>query len=176
MALDLTKYGLTRQSLNRKDVIDARQKGQKWPTSLVGNHKDIVVSYRFVPPTKETKNFAFYQAMLKIVESTDPNAKGRQYPVSFCINGDPMYQHITDNTRAQFVAACMGELSEDVHFDCDAAEDTLLATDAESGFDSGECVVFHTTTSKTKQKAILENGVAKTVERTHVNHFFAPVK
>jgi hypothetical protein len=176
MPIDLAKYGLTRASLNRKDVMDSRQKGQRWPTDLVGNHKDAVLGYRFVPPSKETKNFAFYQATLKILESTNPAAVGRTYPVSFVINGDPMYQHITDASRAQFVAAALGDSSDRPDFDCDKAEDQLMEADEKGELKGEDCKVYHTTTSKTKQKAVLENGVAKTVGKVHVNHFFNPVK
>jgi hypothetical protein len=175
MALDLTKYNIG--SLNRKEVMDSRQKGQRWPTDLVGNHKDVVLGYRFVPPSKETKNFAFFQAIVKVLESTNPNAVGRQYPVSFVVNGDPMYQHITDASRAQFVAAAMGESSDDPAFDCDRAQQELLDADEKSELTlEGGPEIFHTTTSKTKDKAVLENGVAKVTQKTHVNHFFAPVR
>lgn len=175
MALDLTKYNIG--SLDRKEVMDSRQKGQRWPADIVGNHKCAVLGFRFVPPTKETKNFAFFQATIKILESTMPAAVGRQYPVSFCVNGDPMYQHITDANQAQFVAAAMGDSSDRADFKCDPARQELLDSDEKGELAGGECVIYHTTSTKTKNKAYIDgDGKPQAKSVTHVNHMFAAVR
>lgn len=180
MALDLTKYNI--QSMDTKEVLDSRKKGQRWPESMTGSHKTRVLSFRFVPPSKDTtdkqgKMHAFFESKVRILESANPQAVGREYPVSFCLTcSSAKSQEIATYSKRQFVAACVGQSEEDPNFKADAAQQELLDADESGELGDDGPVIFQTTTTTKKPKAILENGVAKTIENTYVNHTFAPVR
>lgn len=180
MALDYKKYNIP--SMDTQEVMDSRKKGQRWPESMTGSHKTKVLSFRFVPPSKETtdkqgKQHAFFESKVRILESTNPQAIGREYPVSFCITcSTPKSQEIATYSKRQFIAACMGQSEEDPKFLADKAQDLLVDSDDAGQLGDNGPEIFQTTTCTKKPKAILENGVAKTIENTYVNHIFAPVR
>lgn len=168
MALDLP-------SLNRKEVVDASKRSQFFPYELTGNHKEDVLGYRFNPPCKENQNRASFRARVKILTSDNPHAVGREYILNFKVGRPGEQQDYSDRDRRSFLAACMGESADDGAFDADKANQTMLDADEKATLGNGECVIFHTRTSKKKQKAVLKNGVAAVEDVVYANDYFNPV-
>lgn len=168
MALDLP-------SLNRKEVVDASKRSQFFPYELTGNHKEAVLGYRFNPPCKENQNRASFRGRVKILTSDNANAVGREYILNFKVGRPGEQQDYSDRDRRAFLAACMGENADASDFDADKANQTMLDSDEKGSLAGGECVIFHTRTSKKKEAAVLKNGVATKEERIYANDYFNPV-
>lgn len=175
--MDLSKYNIP--SLNRPEALDARKSSQFWPSDLGHNGKLAVLGCRFQPADgKENKTDKFV-ARVKVVASDNPNALNREYSIGIPCRIDPKYQHLADNTRANFFAACMGANAEvkegEKPFDCDKAQQEMIDADENGELSRGECVIFHRAVSRTKDTAVIENGVAKVVQKQRCNHYFSPV-
>jgi hypothetical protein len=171
MAIDFAKYGVG--SLNRDAVMDSRKRDQFWPRDVSGQHRDTVLGLRFEPPSKDNRNRASFKAKVRVKESSARQMVGREYTIYFLANGNPEYQHITDNTLAQFCAACLGQNSEDPEFDCDAARQECIDMTDAGDFDSGECEIYHTSVSKSKDGFNKKTGKPETF--TNCNHYFNPI-
>lgn len=163
-------------SLNRKEVMDVSKPRDFFPYELTGNHKEVVLDYRWNPPCKENQNRASFRAKVKIVDSDNALAVGRTYTLNFKVGRGGEQQDYSDRDRRSFIAACMGEHTEDDAFDADAAQQTLLDTAESNGFADESCVIFHTRTSKSKEKAAIKDGKPVIETVLYANDLFAPVQ
>jgi hypothetical protein len=159
--------------------MDVRRKS-KFPAELTGNHREAVLAYEYIPERQESgKKFSrHFKARVKILDSDNRLAVGREYTLAFWLDGE--YQQYADRERGAFIAACMGQTLDDPEFDVDAAEQTLIDSSEKGDFNPDEagvhpCQIFHTRTSKQKEYAVMENG--KPVAKTKLvpNDFFNPV-
>jgi hypothetical protein len=162
-------------SLNRAEVRALSSRNQFFPYELTGEHKEAVLGFRYNPPCKENQNRASFRARVKIIDSTNSNAVGRTYTLNFKVGRSGEQQDYSDRDRLGFVAACVGQKQDDPDFDADAAQQTLVDLDEDGGFDSEECKIFHTRTSKIKEVAAKKNGQAVLEDRAYANDYFAPV-
>jgi len=160
-------------SLNRPEAMTSR--GQKFPVELTGNHKEAVLGFKYVPEKTENgkKTSAHFKARVKILTSDNSHAVGRTYSLAFWLGGE--FPEYGERERRGFIAACMGEQSDDPAFDADKAQQTLVDLDESNGFDKEDCIIFHTRTSKNKDKAVLKNGVASVETKTYANDYFNPI-
>lgn len=162
-------------SLNRPEVRALSSRNQFFPYELTGEHRETVLGFRYNPPCKENQNRASFRARVKISNSSNSNAIGRTYTLNFKVGRTGEQQDYSDRDRLGFVAACVGQKQDDADFDADAAQQTLVDLDESGGFDSEECEIFHTRTSKIKEKATKKGGVAVLEEVAYANDYFAPV-
>jgi len=162
-------------SLNRPEVRALSSSSQFFPYELTGNHREVVLGFRYNPPCKENQNRASFRARVKITDSDNTNAVGRTYILNFKVGRTGESQDYSDRDRLGFVAACVGQKQDDPDFDADAAQQTLVDLDDTGGFDSEECQIFHTRTSKVKEKATKKNGQAVLEEVVYANDYFAPI-
>lgn len=189
MAINLRDLNLP--SLTRGEVMDARRKS-RFPEDLTGNHMEAVTAYEYIPGEKGKgkggKDISpSFQAKVKILESDNPLAGGREYTLRFWLGGD--YQHYADRDRLAFVAACFGESSDafteglteaqakEKALDkeqelVDASEKNELAPDEKGVY---PCRIYHTRTCKTKQRAVLKNGKAEAEDVKFAQDYFSPV-
>lgn len=162
-------------SLNRPEVRALSSRNQFFPYELTGEHKEVVLGFRYNPPCKENQNRASFRARVKIISSSNDNAVGRTYTLNFKVGRQGEQQDYSDRDRLGFVAACVGQKQDDQEFDADVAQQMLVDLDEKAGFDTEECKIFHTRTSKTKEVAVKKNGVAALEDRAYANDYFAPV-
>jgi hypothetical protein len=193
MAIDVRKLGL--QPLTRDEVSDMRNKS-RFPEDLAGTHRDAVLAYDYLPlekgKGKKGKDVsARFQAKVKILESSAPMAAGRTYTVVFWLGGDN--QKYSDRDRQAFLAACSGDTVEEFEAEFDSIEDDTERKDAinekyldieqqlidasEAGsLADGETQVIQVRKTKTKEVAVLEDGVAKVKKVVYPNDYWSPVQ
>lgn len=182
MAINLKSLNLP--SVVRKEVQDVRRK-QKFPTDLTGNHREAVLAYEYVPKkTENGKTFnAHFKAKVRILESDNPMAAGREYTLAFWLDGE--YQQYADRERGSFVAACLRK-TLDSYPEGEEGKEAALA-DEQFMIDQSEagnlaevggvypCQVYHTRSCKDKQRAVLKDGAAAVEKYQVANDFFNPV-
>ena len=188
MAIDLKKLNLP--SLVREEVMDVTRKS-KFPPEMTGNHLEAVLAYEYIPEEKGKGKggkdiSARFQAKVRILESDNPLAIGREYTLAFWLGGD--YQQYADRERFAFVAACFRETSdqfsegltlEQAKEKALEKEQELLNISEQNGFakegDEHPCRIYHTRTSKTKERAAIKEG--KPVIETYLvaNDYFSPI-
>lgn len=159
-------------TLNRPEAMSTR--GQKFPESLTGNHKEAVLGFKYIPEKVENgkKTSACFQARVKILTSDNSHAAGRSYTLRWYLGGQ--FPEYAEREMRSFIAACAG-VEDSPTFDADMWRQKLVDADETNGFDDEKTIIFHTRTSKTKQKAELKNGVATAVDKTYANDYFNPV-
>jgi hypothetical protein len=180
MAINLASLNLP--SLRRDEVMDMRSKS-KFPPEMTGNHREAVTAYDYIPAEKgkgqKGKDIsACFQAKVKILDSDNALAVGREYTLRFWLGGD--HQKYSDRDRFAFIAACMGESPDNPEFDEKAAEQKLVDTSETNGFAPEEdgtfpCQIFHTRTSKTKERAAIKDGKPIIEQYLVAQDYFAPV-
>jgi hypothetical protein len=189
MAIDLKKLNLP--SLVRKEVMDVTRKS-KFPPEMTGNHQEAVLSYEYLPLEKGKGKggkdvSARFQAKVRILESDNPMAAGREYTLAFWLGGD--HQQYSDRERFAFVAACFRESAdqfseglteEEAKEKALEKEQELLNCSESNGFaqeadGTFPCRIYHTRTSKTKERAAIKEG--KPVIETYLvaNDYFSPI-
>lgn len=156
------------KSLNRPEVVTSRD--QRWPDNLGGEHTAQVLSFKFIPGTKENRNHTYFRARVKLTRSDKPEVIGREYTISMFVSAgeyeDKDYQRIRE-----FVAACMGQNAGDAGFDADAAQQTMLDSSASGALDSGECVIAIQTVTKAKVGFDKKSGAPLTGNNVFFNFF-----
>jgi hypothetical protein len=162
-------------SLNRPEVRAMSSRNSKFPTELTGQHKEAVLGFRYQPEKIENgkKISALFSARVKILSSDAENAVGRIYSIAFWMGGD--YPEYGDRDRLAFIAACVGQKPDDPDFDGDAAQQMLVDQDEAGGFETEECVIFHTRTTRSKDKAEIKDGKPVLVTKTYPSDYFAEV-
>lgn len=180
MALNLKSLNLP--SLRRDEVMDMRSKS-KFPPEMTGNHKEAVTAYEYVPAEKGKGKkgadiSACFQAKVRILESDNPLAAGREYTLRFWLGGD--HQKYSDRDRFSFIAACMGESPDNEDFDEVEAEQKLVDTSEANGFAPDEhgvyeCIIYHTRHSKEKEKAVIKDGKPAIEKYLVAQDYFSPV-
>lgn len=168
-------------SLNRKEVMDVSRGQNFFPYELTGNHREAVLDYRWNPPSKENQNRASFRGKVRILESDNKLAVGREYLLNFKVGRPGEQQDYSDRDRRAFIAACMGQRADDPAFDADAAQQVLLDQAEKNGFAAGPdgvypCQIFHTRTSKSKEKAAIKEGKPVIETVLYANDFFNPVE
>jgi hypothetical protein len=190
MAIDIKKLNLP--SIVRGEVTDMRSKS-KFPPEMTGNHKEAVLSYDYLPEEKgKGKNgkdiSASFQAKVRILESDNSRAAGREYTLRFWLGGD--HQKYSDRDRLAFIAACFEETSdeftdglteEEQKEKALKMEQKLIDSSEKNEFDKGEdgaypCVIFHTRTSKEKERAIIKDRQPAIEKYLVANDYFSPVR
>ncbi len=188
MAINIKSLGL--QSIVRKEVMDVTRKS-KFPPEMTGNHKEAVLTYEYLPLEKGKGKggkdvSARFQAKVRILESDNPLAAGREYTLAFWLGGD--HQQYSDRERLAFIAACFGESSDqfvdgltpaEAKEKAETQEQKLLDTSETNGFAAEEdgsfpCVIFHTRTSKEKEKAAIKDGKPVIEKYLVANDYFSP--
>jgi hypothetical protein len=189
MAIDIKKLGL--QSIVRKEVMDVTRKS-KFPPEMTGNHTEAVLSYEYLPLEKGKGKggkdvSARFQAKVRILDSDNPVAKGREYTLAFWLGGD--HQQYSDRERLAFIAACFGETSdqfvegltpEEAKDKAETQEQELLNSSEANGFAKDEsgaypCRIFHTRTSKEKERATIKDRQPVIEKYLVPNDYFSPV-
>lgn len=180
MAIDIKSLNLP--SLRRKEVMDVSQK-RKFPPELTGNHKELVLGYKYIPKEKGKGKKgadinASFQATVKVIDSDNSIAVGRTHTIRFWLDGD--HQQYADRERFAFIAACFGESPDNEEFDEVDAEQKLVDTDESNGFSDDPasedaCIIWHTRTSKSKQRPVIKDGKPEIETYAVANDFFSPV-
>jgi hypothetical protein len=190
MAIDIRKLGLG--SLVRDEVMDVRRKA-RFPEDLTGNHKEAVLAYEYLPAEKGKGKkgadiSARFQVKVRILESDNERAPGREHTLCFWLGGE--HQKYSDRDRLGFIAACAGE-SVDAFIEgltpeqaneklldiqqqlLDSSEKQELGKKEDGSY---EVVIYHTRTCKQKERAVLKDGKAEVEKYLVANDYFNPVQ
>lgn len=171
-------------SFNKKRILETSR--TPWfPNDLAGSFLIRIRDYRHDPATTANQNKASDRAVVEILEAADPALVGRRYSLYYGIIEEAAYKGLdtqkqglhdrSEERRSQLIAACNGQQVQDEDCDLDNIRTLLLTMFTQGVSEEDMPVVRMSCTVKAgKEKAVIEDGVAKVIRPIYRNDVFGP--